>query len=353
MAEMSYFDDIREVAELQLPWEKLDNCNILIAGATGLIGSCLVDVMMARPNRNYHVCAMGRNQRRMEQLFGKYQSDERFHPIIGDVTKPLSIPLPIHYIVHAASGAAPSEFSSHPVEVMKANINGVINLMEYGIHHQMKRFLYVSSGEIYGEGDGRVFTEDDSGYVNCNMPRSCYPSSKRAAETLCASYVAEYGAEAVIARPCHIYGPNFKETDNRVYAQFIRNILKGEDIVMKSTGEQFRSWCYVVDCVSALLFVLLKGSSGQAYNVADSASVLSIGQLAEMLAEIGHCKVIMKVPSEMEKKGYNLVSKSVFSVDKLEELGWKVSGSMQEKLAKTVNYLKEKNNDDIRYNSSL
>jgi nucleoside-diphosphate-sugar epimerase len=122
---------------------------------------------------------------------------------------------------------------------------------------------------------------------------------------------------------------------------------------MKSTGEQFRSWCYVVDCVSALLFVLLKGSSGQAYNVADSASVLSIGQLAEMLAEIGHCKVIMKVPSEMEKKGYNLVSKSVFSVDKLEELGWKVSGSMQEKLAKTVNYLKEKNNDDIRYNSSL
>ena len=353
MAEMSYSDDIREVAELQLPWEELDNSNILIAGATGLIGSCLVEALMARPNRNYHVYAMGRNQRRLERLFGKYQSDMGFHIIIGDVTKPLSVQQPFRYIIHAASGAAPSDFSNHPVDVMKANFNGVVNLMEYGIQHQMRRFLYVSSGEVYGEGDGRVFTEEYSGYVNCNTPRSCYPSSKRAAETLCASYAAEYGIDVVIARPCHIYGPNFTETDNRVYAQFIRNILKGEDIVMKSSGEQFRSWCYVVDCVSALLFVLLKGSSGRAYNVADSASVLSIGQLAEMLAEIGHCKVIMKVPLEMEKKGYNLVSKSVFSVDKLEELGWKISGSMQEKMTRTVNYLKEKNNDDIRYNSSL
>lgn len=338
---MSYSDDIREVAKLQLPWEELDNSNVLVAGATGLIGSCFVDVLMARPHRSYHVYAMGRNLRRMEQLFGKYQSDERFHTIIGDITKPLSIQQPIHYIVHAASGAAPSDFSSHPVEVMKSNINGVINLMEYGIRHQMKRFLYVSSGEVYGEGDGRVFTEDYSGYVNCNMSRSCYPSSKRAAETLCASYVAEYGAEAVIARPCHIYGPNFTEIDNRVYAQFIRNILKGEDIVMKSSGEQFRSWCYVVDCVSALLYVLLKGTSGEAYNIADPTSIFTIRQLAEMLAEIGDNKVIMEVPSEMEKRGYNLVLKSVFSINKLEGLGWKVSGSMKEKMTNTVNYLKD------------
>jgi nucleoside-diphosphate-sugar epimerase len=340
MAEMSYFDDIRKVAELQLPWEKLDNRNILVAGATGLIGSCLVDVLMARPNRNYYVYAMGRNQRRMELLFGKYQSDEGFHTIIGDVTNPLSIQLSIHYIIHAASGAAPSDFSSHPVEVMKANMNGVINLMEYGLQHQMKRFLYVSSGEVYGEGDGRVFTEDYSGYVNCNTSRSCYPSSKRAAETLCASYAAEYGAEVVIARPCHVYGPNFTETDNRVYAQFIRNILKGEDIVMKSSGEQFRSWCYVVDCVLALLFILLKGSSGEAYNIADPASVLTIKQLAEMLAAIGNCKVVMEVPSKQEKKGYNPVSKSVFSIDKLECLGWSATGTMKEKMTTTVNFLK-------------
>ena len=338
---MNYHDDISAVALSQLPWEELNNCNILIAGATGLIGSCLVEVLMARPNRSYSVYAMGRNLMRMKQLFDKYKTEEGFHVLIGDVTKPLSIQQPIHYIIHAASGAAPSEFSNHPVEVMKANVNGVMNLMEYGIQHQLKRFLYISSGEVYGEGDGRVFTEDYSGYVDCNNPRSCYPSSKRAAETLCASYAAEYGIDVVIARPCHIYGPNFTETDNRVYAQFIRNVLKGEDIVMKSSGERLRSWCYVVDCVSALLFVMLKGGSGEAYNIADSASIISIRELAEMLAEIGNNKVIMEVSSEMEKRGYNPVLMSVFSINKLEGLGWKVSGSMQEKIKKTVNYVKK------------
>ena len=109
---------------------------------------------------------------------------------------------------------------------------------------------------------------------------------------------------------------------------------------MKSSGEQLRSWCYVVDCVSALLYILLKGKSGEAYNVADSNSVLTIRQLAETLAKIGKSKIIMDVPSETEKRNFNPVSKSVFSVDKLEKLGWKVSEDMNEKMRKTVEHLK-------------
>ena len=242
------------------------------------------------------------------------------------------------YIIHAASYASPNAFVQNPVEVMKSNIIGVSNLIEFGLAHQMKRFLYISTGEIYGEGDGRVFDEEYSGYVNCLIPRSCYPSSKRAAETLCVSYAAEYGADVVIARPCHVYGPNFSEKDNRVYAQFIRNILNDSDIIMKSTGEQFRSWCYVVDCVSALLYVLLKGEKGQAYNIADSQSVISIKELAETIAEIGNKSVIMEVPSVSESLGYNVVTKSVFLTEKLEALGWSVEGTMKEKLEKTLKY---------------
>ena len=253
---------------------------------------------------------------------------------------PLQSDVQFDYIIHAASNASPNSFSNNPVEIVKANILGVSNLIEYGMGHGMKRFLYVSSGEVYGEGDGRVMTEEYSGYVDCLNPRSCYPSSKRTAETLCVSYASEYGADVVIARPCHVYGPNFTESDNRVYAQFIRNILHEEDIVLKSKGEQVRSWCYVVDCVSALLYVLLKGASGEAYNIADSNSVLTIRQLAEMFADIGSCKVIMDIPSDIEKSVFNPVSKSVFSVDKLERLGWKVSGNMYEKMSKTVSQVR-------------
>ena len=211
--------------------------------------------------------------------------------------------------------------------------------MEYGLQHGMQRFLYVSSGEVYGEGDGRKFTEDYSGYVNCATPRACYPSSKRAAETLCVSYAAEYGADVVIARPCHVYGPHFTEQDNRVYAQFIRNVLRGEDIVMKSTGEQYRSWCYVVDCVSALLYILLKGECGEAYNIADAESNISIRELAETIAGIGGRNVVMDLPDVDEKRGFNPVTKSIFSTEKIESLGWKPYGNYIEGFEKAIKEL--------------
>jgi nucleoside-diphosphate-sugar epimerase len=282
------------------------------------------------------VYASGRNEERARKRFAEFAEVKAFHFIQHDVMLPLQSDVDFDYIIHAASNASPNFFAQKPVEVIKSNIDGVANLMEYGLTHGMKRFLYVSSGEVYGEGDGRIFTEDYSGYVNPTSPRSCYPSSKRAAETLCVSYAAEYSADVVIARPCHTYGPHFTEQDNRVYAQFIRNVLRGKDIVMKSTGEQFRSWCYVVDCASALLYILLKGESGKAYNIADEKSNISIRELAETIAEIGEKKVVIDVPDADEKRGYNPVMKSVYSTERLEAMGWSARFEIREGLKHTI-----------------
>lgn len=335
---MNYKEDIKEVATLELPWEQLNGCNILITGATGLIGSCIVEVLMSRKNGNYHIYAAGRNEERARVRFSCFWEDERFHFLRYDVISPLESDRTFHYIIHAASNASPNFFMSSPVEVIKSNVEGVSNLMDYGMKHGMRRFLFVSSGEIYGEGDGRVFAEEYSGYVDCNRPRSCYPSSKRAAETLCAAYNMEYGVDYVTVRPSHTYGPNFTNDDNRVYAQFIRNILRNENIVMKSSGAQFRSWCYVVDCVSAILHVLLKGQCGAAYNIADNDSNISIKDLAEMIADIGAKNVIMEIPDGLESAGYNPVKKSVFSTQKLQDLGWNISGTMKDKMKRTITH---------------
>lgn len=337
---MAYQDDIKRVASLNLPWEKLEHCNILITGATGLIGSCVVEVLMSRPGINYHVYASSRNEARLHR-FADFSNFPNFHFFQYDVTEPLRNEIDFQYIIHAASNASPNYFATKPVEIIKSNINGVANLLDYGLQHGLKRLLYVSTGEIYGEGDGRVFTEEYSGYVDCMKPRSCYPSAKRAAETLCVAYGAEYGIDTVIARPSHTYGPNFTESDNRVYAQFIRNVLKGENIVMKSAGTQFRSWCYVVDCVSALLFILLKGENGQAYNISDESSNISIRELAEMIAGICNKEVIMDVPSDIEASGYNVVTKSIFSTKKLQRLGWNAEGGMADKMRTTINQAKQ------------
>ena len=336
----SYKQDILNIFQANLPWGELSGCNILITGATGLIGGCLVETLMMNPKRDYQVYASGRNQARAMERFKDFANDESFHFLKYDVIEPLDSDIRFDYIIHAASNGSPNFFAQKPVEVMKSNLYGLVNLMEYGLAHGMKRMLYLSSGEVYGEGDGRVFTEDYSGYVDCTKPRSCYPSSKRAAETLCVSYVEEYGADVVIARPCHVYGPHFTEQDNRVYAQFIRNVLSGEDIVMKSTGEQFRSWCYVVDCVSALLHILLKGKCGEAYNIADEKSNISIRELAETMAKIGSQNIVTNAPNTDEKKGFNVVTKSVFSTRKLEYLGWKSICSIKEGLQHTIKEIK-------------
>ena len=361
----SYCDDILAAANETLPWEKLQGCNVLITGATGLIGGCLVEVLMSRGDVN--VYAAGRNEERARRRFAEYKDNPHFHFFKYDVSRPLSdvsrplsdvsrplsegtsSPLsegnsiPFHYIIHAASDASPAAFASTPVDVIKSNIYGTANLIEYGMVNGMRRFLYVSTGEVYGEGgateetpDGPAFKETDSGYVNPVLPRSCYPSSKRAAETLCAAYKEQYGADVVIARPCHTYGPHFTPSDNRVYAQFIRNVLRGEDIVMKSDGSQFRSWCYVVDCVRALLYILLKGESGEAYNIADTNSNITIRQLAEMIAAAAGRSVVIQLPKDSESNGYNRVTRSLFSTRKLEALGWTIAGNMSDKLARTV-----------------
>lgn len=388
---MSYIDDIKKAASADLPWEKLSGKNILVAGATGMIGTALVDVLMARPNIDFNVYASGRNEAKLKTAFSKYLADTHFHFLRMDLCQPIDglcssegsadrscdagccedggddtgskgvngnvadrnnvcgndagccedgsdgvSGMEFHYIIDAAGVSSPQLYSTDPVSVVKSNVLGVDNLLSYGIGHSIEKFVYLSSGEVYGEGDGRVFTEDYSGYVDCTKLRSCYPSAKRVSESLCVAYSHQYGIDISIARPCHIYGPHFNGSDNRVYAQFIRNVLDGEDIVLKSDGSQFRSWCYSVDCASALLYIAIKGKNGEAYNVADESSNVSVKCLAETVASIAGRKVVTELPSEAEKSGYNIVTKSVFSTEKLRALGWKVEGTMEEKLRSTI-----------------
>jgi len=337
---MNYKDDIKEVAgDSHLSWEKLANCNILVTGASGLLGSTLLDILISSQYCDFNIYAGVREVSKGDHILAKYPWASNLHIIKHDVITPLDSNIDFHYIIHCASGAAPANFTKHPVEVMKANFYGVSNLLDYGRKHQLKRMLYVSTGEVYGEGDGRIFKEDYSGYVNPVLSRSCYPSSKRASETLCISYIEEYNLDVVIARPCHIYGPHFTNNDNRVYAQFLRNILNKEDIVMKSLGTQYRSWCYVVDCCSAFLYILLYGQKGEAYNIADQESNITIKELAEVIASHGGKRVVIDAPNAIEIRSNNPVSKSVFSTKKIESLGWKPKTHINEGISKTLEEL--------------
>lgn len=338
MAEMmsSYEHDMLRALALPLPWAVLKGKNVLVTGATGLIGNCLVKMLLRQPDLDCQVYAAGRSRERAEKIFQRERGDSRFHFLRFDVAEPIPADIPFHFIVHAAGGATPQLYQTDPVGVMQANIMGVDRLLHYGVEHGLERMVYVSSGEVYGEGDGREFSEDYSGYVDPTTVRACYPSAKRAAETLAVCYGAQYGFDVCIARPSHIYGPQFTESDNRAYAQFVRNVLKGEDIVLRSAGEAFRSWTYAVDCASALLFIMLKGVPGNAYNIANDESNVSIRTLAETVARLSGRRVVFDIPADATHGNTTPVTRAVFNTRKLESLGWKPLFGLEEGLRHTI-----------------
>lgn len=334
---MSYKEDLFQASQKTLPWEKLRDCNILVTGATGLIGSTIVQILLKRAEFDgFHVYAAGRNEDRANKLFEDYLSSPYYHFLKFDVRKTPEFDIDFHFIISAASSANPVLYSIDPVGVMLDNIYGVDNLLNYGIKHCIKRFLYVSSGDVYGECKESLISEECSGYSDPLNLRSCYVSAKRASETLCISYSTQYNVDTIIVRPCHTYGPNFTESDSRAYAQFLRNILNNENIVMKSSGEQMRSWCYSVDCALGIIFALFKGDNRSAYNIADDNSIFSIKEFATVMANLGGVDIVFQQASEIEKKGFNLVKTSIFDTSKLRNLGWTISGSFQEKMNSTI-----------------
>ncbi len=310
---------------------------VLVTGATGLIGSCLVDALLlmnGARDMGVEIHAAGRSESRMRERFGAAMDDPRFHFVPYDAAKPLSVDFGADCVIHAATSAHPLAYATDPVGIMQANVVGAMHLLEAVKAWGHGRFLLLSSGEIYGENPvfEAGFSETDIGVVDTMKPRACYPEGKRAAETLCAAYAAQYGVDAVVARLCHTYGPTFTADNSRADAQFLRNALAGRDIVMKSAGSQVRSWCYVADAVAALLTLLLRGEAGQAYNVANRRAVASIREYAQTLADIAGVKLTFELPSETEKAGYTRVTRAVLNPAKLEALGWQPRYGLREGL---------------------
>ena len=314
--------------------ERLRNGRVLITGATGLVGSFLTDCLIAlnrERNLNLRLFALCRNAVRAQERFG-----DAVVAIAADVAEVKSLP-ECDFIVHAASNAHPRAFANDPVGTMLGNLLGVRNLLEHLRAQGRGRLLFVSTGEIYGENpairDG--FAETDFGKIDSMNPRACYPESQRAAETLCASYLKQYQVDSVVARLCYVYGPTITSENSRADAQFLRNAIAGEDVVMKSAGAQVRSYCYVADAASALAAILLNGESGCAYNVANRDSVRSIREYAETLAGVAGVRVRFELPDDAEKKGYSAVSRAVQKPDRLEALGWKPAFTFEEGMEHT------------------
>lgn len=343
-----YKADVSGVAALAMPWEKLRGASLVISGGTGLIGSFLVDVIMALNascGLDCQVYILGRNKARAQERFGRYDA-KLCHFISHDINLPLDgveLPDKVDFVVHLASNTHPVAYATEPISTITTNIIGTNNMLDFARRHGVKRFAFASSNEIYGEnrGDSEFFDEKYCGFIDCNTLRAGYPESKRCGEALCNAYMRQYGLDAVIPRFTRTYGPTLLSSDTKAMSQFLHKALAGEDIVLKSAGTQYYSYTYVADAVSGFLTVLLCGESGQAYNISDVRSDIMLKDLAAVIAgAVGH-KVVFELPDSTEAAGFSKATKARLDSAKLQALGWKAAFDIETGIRHTLGIMKE------------
>lgn len=336
-------EDIETIIKKPIQWEKLKGCSVLITGAGGMLGSYMLRTLAALNHQRQYgieISALVRNPNKLPA-----ECRDEVNILQQDVTRPISAETGFDYIIHAASPASPLIMREDPVGTIAANTLGAYNTLELARQSGAKGYLFISSREIYGQpyADQKVFTEDTYGLVDPLDPRSCYPEGKKAAETMCACYRQQYGLNTKIARLAHTYGPGMSIDDGRVQADFLRNVVNREDIVLKSEGTAVRTYTYVSDAVSALFYILLN-SEEMVYNISSEDSTVSIRQLAQALVDAypeRNMKLVFDIPKDTGNSGCAPFTLGILGSDKLRSLGWAPAYGIKEGFMRTVEFLEE------------
>lgn len=343
-----YLNDVRFVSGFDLPWQKLTNKSIMLSGATGLLGSFLVDVILEKDltsDLNCTVYALGRDEQKAKVRFSKFSEDKHLIFIPYDIKNSFvrNDIGTVDYVLHLASNTHPMQYSTDPIGTITTNIIGLQNMLDFAIDHHATRFAFASSNEIYGEnrGDVEFFDEAYCGYINSNTMRAGYPESKRCGEALCQAYKVQMGLDVVIPRFTRSYGPTMLMSDTKAISQFIKKGIAGEDIILKSNGNQYYSYQYVSDSISGLLTVMLCGKTGEAYNIAEKHSDITLKELAAIISGINGKEVVFEIPDAIEAAGYSTATKARLDGHKLQALGWKPKYDIRTGMERTIRILRE------------
>lgn len=318
-------EDIQQFAETFELWKQLQGKTFLVTGATGLIGSILIKCLLELNRQKalgIKVIAVVRDLEKAKITFEKDFSIIEFKQIaLADISKD-NIGIDIDYIIHLASPTASKYFVDYPVETLRTSIDGTTVVLDYAKMAKIESMVFASSLEVYGTNeDDRLIDENFQGYVNPLDVRSSYNMGKRAAESLCHAYFKEYKVPVKIARLTQTTGAGIAKDDNRIIAQFARLTAEGKDIILHTTGEAARPYCYTTDAVSAILYILLRGENGEAYNVANEQTYISACGMAEYLKNYFNSNINVRVELN-DNMGYAPATKLQLATQKLKSLGW-------------------------------
>lgn len=310
-----------------IDWEHLRGKTILITGATGLIGSTVVNSLLYASEKRglgLKVLALVRNTAKAEAKFSAYKDSESLMFIVGTVEDIPEIKESVDYIIHGASQTASKAFVTQPVETIITAVKGTLNLLELAKAKNISGMVYLSSMETYGHPQkGHKVIESDAGSLSSLDVRNSYPIGKQQCEALCCAYASEYGVPVMIARLTQTFGPGVDYNDNRIFAYFGRCVLEKNDIVLKTKGETERDYLYTADAVTAMLAIMLRGEKGTAYNIADENTYCSIAEMAHLLADEAGIDVTFDI-QDSSANGYLSTLYMDLDTSRLRALGWNV-----------------------------
>lgn len=350
--ENTYFlQDLEFLSKIEyIPWEQLKKSTILITGATGLIGFNLVSGLAyvdLKNNLDIKIIALVRDKNKASEKYSALIEDYKgLNFIEGSVENLPTIEESIDYVIHGASPTASLYFVEHPVETIKTAVNGTMNLLSLATKKQVKGFVYLSSMEIYGAPKTEeVLSEKDLGYMDPLNVRNCYPESKRLCESLCASFAQEYNLPVMSVRLAQTFGLGVSKDDVRVFAEFARCAMRNEDIVLLTDGKSKRCYLYTMDAVTAILTVLLKGESGQAYNAGNPATYCSIREMADLVVGRIASKSVKVVISDNKEECKKFPPPHFYNLGILaiEKLGWKPDKELEEMYQRMISGFEDGN----------
>ncbi len=338
-------EDFENISEYIKDFD-IKNSTFLITGATGFIGSYIVrflDFFNQNYSANINILAMARDEEKVKKIYKTSSQNVKF--LYADLTCDFNLPKGIDYIIHTASPTNSKYMLNFPIETTNAIILGTQKILEYAKNNKVKGVVYLSSMEVFGKFDSceKLLEENHLGYVDLQNPRNCYPLAKRLAENMCKSYSVEYNVNVKIARLAQVFGAGVLPWENRVFSQFSKSVLKGEDIVLHTTGETIGNYCYISDTVKGIFLILNKGNSGECYTVVNENNSTSIKDMAKMVADNfsnGKSKVVFDIPSN-NLYGYAETTKIRLSSKKLNNLGWKAEISLEESYRRMLPFIKE------------
>ncbi len=323
------------------------NNTIFVTGATGLLGSILVKAIVKANeiyDLNNKVVALARNEEKAKNIF--IDDFLKIEWVISDVTQPINYNGNIDYVIHGASITTSKMMVEQPVEVIDTTINGTFNILNFAKQKQAKKVVFLSTMEVFGKhNDGHVLKEDDLGYLDITSVRSSYPESKRMAENICVCFAKEFDIDISIARLTQTFGAGADVEDKRIFGIIANRVAKQQDIVLASKGDLVRDYCYSIDALNAIMYIMKYGKTGNVYSVANPKTNTSVYDMANLVAKCygrGKSKVRIEIPEDVEKMGFSPASITRLDTAKLESLGWKPRYNLEEMYGRLIEDFKEK-----------